>query len=81
MLVREPDALIAHVRFDEGVWKRNYGEGIRAPPDEGDGNRQTGPNVTAPRPYSTVTIASTTLRRPPPLKSTRSAAVPKKVIV
>ena len=37
-----------------GVWKRNYGQGTRAPPDERGGNRQTGPTVTAPHLYSTV---------------------------
>ena len=36
------------------VWKRNYGQGTRAPPDERGGNRQTGHNVTAPHLYSTV---------------------------
>ena len=37
-----------------GVWKRNYGQGIRAPPAERGGNRQTGPNFTAPHLYSAV---------------------------
>ena len=40
------------------VWKRNYGQGIRAPPDERGGNRQTGPHVTAPHLYSTHIIGA-----------------------
>src|ERR1035438_8780181 len=36
-----------------GVWKRSYGAGTWAPPDERGGNRQPEPNTTAPHPDST----------------------------
>ena len=31
-----------------GMWKRSYGKGTWAPPDERGGNRQPTPTVTAP---------------------------------
>jgi len=31
-----------------GMWKRSYGEGTWAPPDERGGNRQPTPTTTAP---------------------------------
>jgi hypothetical protein len=40
-----------------GMWKRSYGEGTWAPPDERGGNRQPGPTATAPH------LDSTTLGR------------------
>jgi hypothetical protein len=36
-----------------GVWKRSYGEGTWAPPDERGGNRQPEPTITAPHLDST----------------------------
>ena len=36
-----------------GMWKRSYGQGTWAPPDERGGNRQPGPTATAPHPDST----------------------------
>jgi hypothetical protein len=42
-----------------GMWKRSYGEGIGAPPDERGGNRQPGPTITAPH-------LDSTNERPPP---------------
>jgi hypothetical protein len=37
-----------------GMWKRSYGKGTWAPPDERGGNRQTKPTATAPHLDSTV---------------------------
>jgi hypothetical protein len=36
-----------------GMWKRSYGEGTWAPPDERGGNRQLEPTITAPHLDST----------------------------
>jgi len=36
-----------------GMWKRNDGDAIKAPPDERGENGQTDRNVTAPNLYST----------------------------
>jgi hypothetical protein len=36
-----------------GMWKRSYGEGTWAPPDERGGNRQPEPTITAPHLDST----------------------------
>jgi hypothetical protein len=36
-----------------GMWKRSYGEGTWAPPDERGGNRQPAPTITAPHLDST----------------------------
>jgi hypothetical protein len=38
-----------------GMWKRSYGKGTWAPPDERGGNRQTKPTTTAPHLDSTDT--------------------------
>jgi hypothetical protein len=38
-----------------GMWKRSYGEGTWAPPDERGGNRQPKPTTTAPHLDSTDT--------------------------
>lgn len=37
-----------------GMWKRSYGEGPWAPPDERGGHRQPKPTITAPHLDSTV---------------------------
>jgi hypothetical protein len=39
-------------RSMRGVWKRSYGQAIKAPPDERDGNGFARPNAAAPHPYS-----------------------------
>jgi hypothetical protein len=36
-----------------GMWKRSYGQAIKAPPDERGGNTHARPNTTASHPYST----------------------------
>jgi hypothetical protein len=40
-----------------GMWKRSYGKGTWAPPDERGGNSQPEPTITAPH------LDSTNLRR------------------
>src|ERR1035438_8387780 len=44
-----------------GVWKRGYGKGTWAPPDERGGNRHTKPTATAPHLDST---RQRSIRRP-----------------
>jgi hypothetical protein len=38
------------------MWKRSYGEGTWAPPNERGGNRQTKPTATAPHLDSTYSV-------------------------
>jgi hypothetical protein len=38
-----------------GMWKRNYGRALQAPPNERGGNSYARPNSTAPHPDSTKT--------------------------
>ena len=46
-----------------GMWKRSYGEGTWAPPDERGGNRQPEPTTTAPHLDSTERGSSRSNRR------------------
>ena len=39
-----------------GMWKRSYGKGTWAPPDERGGNRQPEPTITAPHLDSTYSV-------------------------
>jgi hypothetical protein len=39
-----------------GMWKRNHGGTIEAPPDERGGNRYVLPNATAPNLDSTIRV-------------------------
>src|SRR5665811_1334663 len=60
-----------------GMWKRNHGETIEAPPDERGGNRYVLPNATAPHLDSTNRVVLTVRRSLPvfPDKQTISEPV------
>jgi hypothetical protein len=45
-----------------GMWKRSYGAGTWAPPNERGGNRQTNPTTTAPHLDSTPQFADRYVR-------------------
>jgi hypothetical protein len=47
-----------------GMWKRSYGKGTWAPPDERGGNRQTKPTATAPHLDSTRSRSFFQVSRP-----------------
>src|SRR5262249_52151708 len=53
-LLREPDVLIAHVRFDERDVETEQGAASVAPADERAGSRSATPTTTAPHLDSTV---------------------------
>ena len=48
-----------------GMWKRSYGKGTWAPPDERGGNRQPTPTATAPHLDSTINHATFRLNQLP----------------
>jgi len=56
-----------------GMWRRSYGPGTWAPPDERGGNRQPGPTVTAP--HLDSTRPTNRSGRLPPLRVLRPEGV------
>ena len=67
MLVREPDALVAHVRFDEGsVETGTMARPFRHRQTKGAETDTPDLTSTAPHSYSTAILAITTADRDPP---------------